>query len=247
MAHLVEERHIPPEQTLALTFSNRAAGEMRERLERSGLPGERMPIMTIHAFAGTLLREYASQVPHTPDEAELTADFRILDEANAYLLMEGLLGELPLHYYRSLGNPTGRLRTLLDDFSHARDELLTSADYLALVDAMKRTPAPGTGGGDRDVGEQTAQKGHGQKVQPSDGAFTDEQIARARERAEAYAVWDRALRRRGLVDFGGLIQRAVELLRAHSSHSGRGAQALFPRYSWMSFRIRIARRPNCCC
>ena len=142
VAHLVEERHIPPEKVLALTFSNRAAGEMRERLERSGLPGERMPIMTIHAFAATLLREYASHVPHAPDEAELTADFRILDEANAYLLMEGLLGELPLHYYRSLGNPTGRLRTLLDDFSHARDELLTPADYLALVDAMKRMPAP---------------------------------------------------------------------------------------------------------
>src|SRR5512146_101136 len=141
VAHLVEERHIPPEKLLALTFSNRAAGEMRERLERSGLPGERMPIMTIHAFAATLLREYASHVPHAPDEAELTADFRILDEANAYLLMEGLLGELPLHYYRSLGNPTGRLRTLLDDFSHACDELLTPTDYLALVDAMQRMPA----------------------------------------------------------------------------------------------------------
>jgi superfamily I DNA/RNA helicase/Zn-dependent peptidase ImmA (M78 family) len=212
VAHLIEERHIPPEKVLALTFSNRAAGEMRERLERSGLPGERMPIMTIHAFAATLLREYASHVPHAPDEAELTADFRILDEANAYLLMEGLLGELPLHYYRSLGNPTGRLRTLLDDFSHARDELLTPTDYLALVDTMQRMPAPDELAPIESPGG--AKNGHGQKIQPSDGTFTDEQIARARERAAAYAVWDRALRRRGLVDFGGLIQRAVELLRA---------------------------------
>ena len=215
VAHLVEERHIPPEQVLALTFSNRAAGEMRERLERSGLPGERMPIMTIHAFAATLLREYASQAPHAPDEAELTADFRILDEANAYLLMEGLLGELPLHYYRSLGNPTAHLRALLDDFSHARDELLTPADYLALVNAMQRMPVPDTATEIESPGD--AKNGHGSKPQPPDGAFTDEQIKRARERAAAYAVWDRALRRRGLVDFGGLIQRAVELLRAHST------------------------------
>ncbi len=212
-AHLIEERHIQPEEVLALTFSNRAAGEMRERLERSGLPGERMPIMTIHAFAATLLREYASQAPHTPDEAELTADFRILDEPNAFLLMEGLLGELPLHYYRSLGNPTAHLRTLLDDFSHARDELLTPMDYLALVDAMPRMPAPDASTEIESPG--SARKRQSRKIQPPDGAFTDEQIARARERAAAYAVWDRALRRRGLVDFGGLIQRAVELLRAN--------------------------------
>ncbi|HKT37722.1 MAG TPA: UvrD-helicase domain-containing protein, partial [Ktedonobacterales bacterium] len=201
VAHLIAERHIPPENVLALTFSNRAAGEMRERLVRSGLPGERMPIMTIHAFAATLLREYASHAPHAPDEAELTPDFRILDQANAYLLMEGLLGELPLRYYRSLGNPTAHVGTLLTDFSHARDELLTPADYLRLVGKMRSTSAP-----DTDTTSDTT---------ADEGAFSDEQIARARERAEAYAVWDRALRRRGLVDFGGLIQRAVELLRAH--------------------------------
>jgi ATP-dependent DNA helicase UvrD/PcrA len=213
VAHLVEERHIPPEKVLALTFSNRAAGEMRERLERSGLPGERMPIMTIHAFATTLLREYASHVPHAPDAAELTSDFRILDEANAYLLMEGLLGELPLHFYRSLGNPTAHLRTLLDDFSHARDELLTPADYHALADAMP--PADDAPDAEPTDGQANPKKGQRKKPQPPDGKFTKEQIARAHERAAAYAVWDRALWRRGLVDFGGLVQRAVELLRAN--------------------------------
>ena len=221
VAHLVEERHIPPEKVLALTFSNRAAGEMRERLERSGLPGERMPIMTIHAFATTLLREYASRVPHAPDEAELTADFRILDEANAYLLMEGLLGELPLHFYRSLGNPTAHLRALLDDFSHARDELLTPDAYHALVEAMPPMPptdsATDTEPAEPNDGKHNPKKGQRKKPQPPDGTFTEEQIARARERAAAYAVWDRALRRRGLVDFGGLVQRAVELLRANDA------------------------------
>ncbi|HEV2237604.1 MAG TPA: UvrD-helicase domain-containing protein, partial [Ktedonobacterales bacterium] len=194
VAHLVAERNVPPERVLALTFSNRAAGEMRARLAGSGLPGERMPIMTLHAFAAELLRGYAPRVPHTPDEAPLAPDFRILDETDAYLLMEELLGELPLHYYRSLGHPTTHLRTLLADFSHARDALLTPADYLALVEGMAEQAgrAPGA-------------------------PFMEEHVARARERALAYAVWDRALRRRSLVDFGGLIQRAVELLRTDAA------------------------------
>jgi ATP-dependent DNA helicase UvrD/PcrA len=211
VAHLVAERGIKPEKILALTFSNRAAGEMRERLAASGLPGERMPVMTIHAFATTLLREYALYVPHAPGEAPLAPDFRILDQTDSFLLMEELLGELPLHYYRSLGNPTRHLSTLLGDFSRARDNLLSPAEYMARVAAMPLAP-------DLTEPEPTAKKARARsKPKPPEGTYSAEQIAKARERAAAYGVWDCALRRRGLLDFGGLIQRAVELLRASSA------------------------------
>lgn len=219
-AHLIRERNIPPERMLALTFSNRATGEMRERLLRSGLPGERIPVMTIHAFAVSLMREYASRVPHEADEAELKPDFRILDEADAFLLMEELLAKLPLHYYRSLGNPTIHIHTLLTDFSHARDALLTPADYLALVEAMPLAPATPDSSGTQRAATTANGKQKRDTRHPPAGTFTAEQIARARERAAAYAVWDRELRQRGLVDFGGLIQRAVELLRADSKALG---------------------------
>lgn len=207
VAHLVLERDHQPEHVLALTFSNRAAGEMRARLSLSGLPGERMPVMTIHAFATALLREYCARVPHGPDDAPLRDDFRILDATDSFLLMEELLAELPLRYYRTLGRPTAHLRDLLADFSQARDALLSPTQYMALVDKMPLAPEPVDD-------ERPLARGKSGREKPPAGTFTREQIERARERAAAYAVWDRVLRQRGLLDFGGLIQRAVELLEA---------------------------------
>ncbi|MFI5273797.1 MAG: UvrD-helicase domain-containing protein [Ktedonobacterales bacterium] len=213
VAHLVCERGSAPESILALTFSNRAAGELRERLAASDLPGERMPMMTIHAFAATLLREYAAYVPHADDEPPLVPDFRILDQPDAFLLMEGLLAELPLRHYRSLGNPTRHVQSLLNDFARARDNLLTPAAYLALVDTMPLAAAPQ----EPAIATTGGKRARNAKPKPPAGSFTAEEIARARERARAYAVWDHALRRRGLLDFGGLIARAVELLSSNSA------------------------------
>jgi hypothetical protein len=77
VAHLIGHCGLHPEHILALTFSNRAAGEMRERLTQHGLPGERLPVMTIHPFAANLLREYAPYVPCGPDEQKLAPDFSV--------------------------------------------------------------------------------------------------------------------------------------------------------------------------
>lgn len=64
VAHLVAQG-IPPWQILALTFTNKAAGEMRERIARllpENLPGVRgLTVATFHSFCARLLRRYAEQ------------------------------------------------------------------------------------------------------------------------------------------------------------------------------------------
>ena len=219
VAHLISERGRQPERVLALTFSNRAAGEMRQRLAESGLPAERIPVLTIHAFATTLLREYAARAPHAPDEPPLAPDFRILDETDGFLLAEDLLAEFPLRYYRSFGNPTAHLATLLQDFGRARDALWTPDMYLARASAMPTShhdePVAAESGEAAEFDDERAGSAAADGQAARMGASTAVgQRARACERARAYAVWDRTLRRAGLLDFGGLIQRAVELLVA---------------------------------
>ncbi|MGH2485141.1 MAG: UvrD-helicase domain-containing protein, partial [Ktedonobacterales bacterium] len=212
VAHLILERGRQPERVLALTFSNRAAGEMRQRLAESGLPAERMPVMTIHAFATTLLREYAARAPHAPDEPPLAPDFRILDETDGFLLAEDLLAEFPLRYYRSFGNPTAHLAALLQDFGRARDALWTPAKYLERASAMRAAIHDEQTAGEDAADERMESGGAAGRPGRMGASSAEGRRARACERARAYAVWDRALRRAGQLDFGGLIQRAVELL-----------------------------------
>lgn len=126
-----------PSRLLVLTFSNKAAGELRERLARAGVPAEMMQISTFHAYGADFLRRYAAY-------ASLDREFRMLDQAHAYMLLEDLLDYLPAGYYISANDPTRNFDDLLGDISRAKDYLRTPDDYDACVDAMERQSNAGS-------------------------------------------------------------------------------------------------------
>ncbi|MBU0550919.1 UvrD-helicase domain-containing protein [Myxococcota bacterium] len=75
IAHLLDQG-VPPERILGLTFTNKAAREMRSRLiQMVGAPGRSCTLSTFHALGVRFLREEASAVG-------LSRDFTILDEAD---------------------------------------------------------------------------------------------------------------------------------------------------------------------
>ncbi len=123
-------RHVPPSAILALTFSNRAAEEMRDRVHRIE-PTAALGIWmgTFHAFGLELLRKYGTRLGMPPRLA-------VLDPADAVALLEQALPDLELDHYQNLYEPTTYLRDILSAISRAKDELIGPAEYTTLAARM---------------------------------------------------------------------------------------------------------------
>jgi superfamily I DNA/RNA helicase len=78
LAYLIEALGAPPESILAITFTNKAAGEMAERLESllGQATAERVTVKTFHAFGALLLRQFGERLGLTPQFAILSDDDR---------------------------------------------------------------------------------------------------------------------------------------------------------------------------
>ncbi len=130
-AWLVAQNLAAQDHILTLTFTEKAASEMEERIDQL-VPlssGERW-VMTFHAFCERVLRVHALDVG-------LPGDFKILDTTGQWLLMRRNLDKFSLDYYKPLGNPSKFINVLLDHFSRAKDEGITPEAYMVYVQAQQ--------------------------------------------------------------------------------------------------------------
>lgn len=122
--YLILEKHVPPSAILALTFTEKAAREMEERIDIAMPYGyTQMWIVTFHAFCDRILRSEAIHIGLNPS-------YTLLTEAESVLFLRKHLFSLNLDYFRPLGNPNKFLEGLIQHFSRLADEDVTPLQYL---------------------------------------------------------------------------------------------------------------------
>jgi len=131
--YLILERNMLPSQILALTFTDKAAREMEERVDIAMPYGyTQMWISTFHAFCDRILRNDTHAVGLDPG-------YKLISEAESILLLKENIFNIGLDIFRPLGNPTKFLNALLTHFSRLKDEDISPKKYLAWIKKQKPT------------------------------------------------------------------------------------------------------------
>lgn len=130
--YLISTGLAKPEEILALTFTEKSAHEMEERIDVAMPLGyTQMWVMTFHSFCDQVLRREALHIGLDPT-------YKLLTGAESTQLFRKNLFNFDLEYFRPLGNPNKFIGGMLQHFSRLQDEDVSPDDYTSWVKKTNR-------------------------------------------------------------------------------------------------------------
>ena len=131
VAYLIEEKGVNPYHIMAITFTNKAAGEMRDRIDRMvGYGSESIWVSTFHSTCVRILRRYIDRLGYS-------TNFTIYDSEDQKTLMKSICKKL------DIDTKMYKEKMFLAAISSAKDELIDPVEFetRAAGDYLKRKQA----------------------------------------------------------------------------------------------------------
>jgi DNA helicase-2/ATP-dependent DNA helicase PcrA len=186
---LESDSNLAGENILGLTFTDKAAAEMKYRVVRAA--GERAKdvwLSTFHEFCIKRILQIENETVQP------------LDEIDHGILLRRRIAELELYHFKRLAEPAQFLKDFVKFFSRCQDELITPQDYRRYVEDLRN----------RLVQQRAA-------MEEDARAIAELEVAKQEELVRAYDVSERLLHERNLVTFGAQLMQAVQMLRADAA------------------------------
>ncbi|HUO35245.1 MAG TPA: ATP-dependent DNA helicase [Candidatus Acidoferrum sp.] len=190
---LEDDPALAGESILGLTFTDKAAGEMKHRVVKVvGERAEGVWLSTFHKFCLDRILKVADP------------NVEVLDNLDHRILLRRNIGALGLKHFKRLQEPAEFLSDFETFFSRCQDELVTPDDYDRYAAGLRK-----------------AFEAAKRKMEPDARAIAEEEIEKQEELARVYRASERLLRERNFLTFGGQLQRAVELLKKDAALRGQ--------------------------
>jgi len=150
IANLISSKAAKPEEILAVTFTEKAANEMEERVDLL-IPYSYsyVEISTFNSFGERVLRNHIHELGYF-------LDFKLLDEVEQAIFFRENLFRFPLKHYLPLSSPTRHIQEILSAVKRLKQEDIKPGDYIAFAESLKKSASTEV---DREVAEKHLEMG----------------------------------------------------------------------------------------